>query len=1856
MVAATPTKPVPAVTKDVPKKSTDQDVEMKPVEEVKPEKTEAEKEAEAASLVVADIKQNLLLLEKAVATVETRFTTRALRNTATFRRKLTGDVLRTALEGALKAPADAQSLVSLISYLPPATKSVPVVMDIDGVAPAADGAASKESKESVKPALPEVEVYLALLVILFLHDQKSYDKGLTLTKDYVEKVGQLNRRTLDQVAARIFFYYARFHELKDKLAEARSTLLAAHRTASLRRDDDCQATLVNLLLRNFLHYNLYDQAEKLVSKASFPETASNNQIARYMYYLGRVRAINLDYTSAKAHLQQAIRKGPTGPSTAGFLQAASKLLVCVQLLMGEIPERSAFGGDLLRKSLAPYLQVAQAVRIGDLSKFNETLQKYGKVFKADRTYTLILRVRHNVIKTGIRMISLSYSRISLKDICLKLQLDSEEDAEYIVAKAIRDGVIDATLDHEKGYMKSRETADLYSTNEPQSTFDQRIAFCLALHNESVKAMRFPGDTYRKELGKLEEMAEEERKLVKEIEEVLKLCTQYLHHVLLTDTGNPESVFEALETLRVEALAAVLGGVNVAVDVVKACVRGAVSAATKADNHRTEQMQKPIWVAKLDQALRSLFDKIADRDTSLELKGQLLLWTTVVAFKQINKTGSHTNFDYYFMKLITQPWNDLSIIQSTKADLVSYHFLVGVYRLTDHHFLAAEPHLAYAFRHCTLTHPSNRRRALTFLSAARLILGRTPPQSLIEKYGLSETFTPRLVDRWRIGDYHGFMAEVESRREWWSSRGLYSVMKERTKLAMWRNLLKRTHSLLFTLPTPPPHFTLEHAHIALLVSGYPVTMVSTESAVRSLARQKLTKFRVLHESGRVVPPIQGKRVRELWPGVWDTMTQENSTTTHTHKLHRTSETSFQMDPDDAISNEQMNSSRTHPVEECDLKPTESMSDTAHPIRQPRSHQENREEKQDTLRNFSRPGFAESSSRWGWNTLGGKAASAFLRSSSEIGSVAEPAQENEEGDVRRASRQRPRWIVPPEFMDRVLSPSGPQLSAFSSRREVPSHLMVGAQDDEQLQDDPEWEDRKTERRRTSEDDCAGIGHVSPVRYPNFHLDGFQSEVRCSDTLEEFSDDGTNECQRVDSLSPELSAADLNVSTADEMDVPPFALVQYHTHQLRDSDNIVIVQDPQIGQDGSLFRSMYIPRPLPGRYRDFDRYPPHLQCEDKATQSGVSDCRTKEELEVSSGNSKMISMSRASPAAPPTRPVTPISVPPSPTPSMASIVPEDPASALTLPYPLPAEDFAFISNQDLTYVLASGRARSILLSSLPSCATAIDSSQCITAASSSTLEPPASGTMQTMQSSTSLDSLPLPLLCTICTQPFVDPFTQPPVMARGLTPSSASFQPKTPTCPQCRAPIEGGAGSLGVADPAVLEMVKRCVVRCVNRAKGTIASKTDIGASDSSEGEGPDSPGCSWIGPRALLQAHLETCLHSIVTCSSSRNGGCGRGVQRRLLPNHRKTCMEVLVGCSARRIPPPHKQARSTDITTAFLPGCVARFPRGKMSSHAAVCPFRAVRTVLSRLDPGSWEIVVGQCRVTSALVGTWGLVAGSTSSAGGLGTEQATKTEADHTNGMCLSSGIMCDLLSAFAPSSESAAHNPVHSLPPFLKTPMDQVLGPLANTVSQLTATVSELSLTVTSLQTALSAVCADASVLERRVVTLETKLETIQREDLAALRSDAVEAKRDVESLKVLVEGAVAVGVIGRGSMAHTTTGSTRERHSREQASTPLTVSGRETVRRTSASIQTNISLPTPHMSSMQLVGSGGSNDGALAMRSYNLDGSSSGTSAPLFAGLASARSKRSASRTRPPTLPLAFGQHWPTSGHPINLGRITR
>lgn len=353
---------------------------------------------------------------------------------------------------------------------------------------------SDKNKTAPKEILPEVDAYLSILVQIYLFDEREIQKGAQFSIDLIERLRTLNRRTLDSLAARVYFYYSLFYEQIAPLPPSpsaavttiRQPLLAALRTAVLRKDVDTQATVMTLLLRNYLSTSHITQADLLISHNRFPAAASNNQIARYLFYLGRIRAIQLQYTEAHSHLIGATRKSPASHSARGFYQASHKLLVVVELLMGDIPDRSIFRQPTLERAMHPYLLLAQAVGVGDLDGFLNIVNTHSAAFRKDGTYTLILRLRQNVIKTGIRMMSLSYSRISLRDICLRLGLDSEESAEYIVAKAIRDGVIEATLDHEHGFMKSKEVGDIYATREPGEAFHERIRACLALHDESVK--------------------------------------------------------------------------------------------------------------------------------------------------------------------------------------------------------------------------------------------------------------------------------------------------------------------------------------------------------------------------------------------------------------------------------------------------------------------------------------------------------------------------------------------------------------------------------------------------------------------------------------------------------------------------------------------------------------------------------------------------------------------------------------------------------------------------------------------------------------------------------------------------------------------------------------------------------------------------------------------------------------------------------------------------------------------------------------------------------------------------------------------------------------------------------------------------------------------------------------------------------------------------------------------------------------------------------------------------------------------------------------------------------------------------
>ncbi|KAE8654346.1 putative 26S proteasome non-ATPase regulatory subunit 3 [Hibiscus syriacus] len=231
--------------------------------------------------------------------------------------------------------------------------------------------ATSGAQPPTKHSLPELEIYCYLLVLIFLIDQQKYDEAKACSSTSIARLKNMNRRTLDVLAVRLYFYYSLCYELTGSLAEIRSMYV------SRIHDQKYCETLLNLLLRNFLHYNLYDQAEKLRSKAPRFEAHSNQQLRNLQLAFAHMRKVILCsfvgtsftwerlrqsnwYTDIKECLLQAARKAPL--TTLGFRVQCNEWAIIVRLLLGEIPERIVFMQKGMEKALRPYFELTNCPR------------------------------------------------------------------------------------------------------------------------------------------------------------------------------------------------------------------------------------------------------------------------------------------------------------------------------------------------------------------------------------------------------------------------------------------------------------------------------------------------------------------------------------------------------------------------------------------------------------------------------------------------------------------------------------------------------------------------------------------------------------------------------------------------------------------------------------------------------------------------------------------------------------------------------------------------------------------------------------------------------------------------------------------------------------------------------------------------------------------------------------------------------------------------------------------------------------------------------------------------------------------------------------------------------------------------------------------------------------------------------------------------------------------------------------------------------------------------------------------------------------------------------------------------------
>lgn len=133
--------------------------------------------------VLPSIKFNFSLLERAVTQFDSRFTLRALRSISSLRKHLTADILSQVV--ATTYPTGNETAAILLKAIGLDQRKAQEVMK------------TGEKYVVSKEPIPEVDIYLGILVQVFLYDQKNYKLGASFSGALVDQIRLLNRRTLD---------------------------------------------------------------------------------------------------------------------------------------------------------------------------------------------------------------------------------------------------------------------------------------------------------------------------------------------------------------------------------------------------------------------------------------------------------------------------------------------------------------------------------------------------------------------------------------------------------------------------------------------------------------------------------------------------------------------------------------------------------------------------------------------------------------------------------------------------------------------------------------------------------------------------------------------------------------------------------------------------------------------------------------------------------------------------------------------------------------------------------------------------------------------------------------------------------------------------------------------------------------------------------------------------------------------------------------------------------------------------------------------------------------------------------------------------------------------------------------------------------------------------------------------------------------------------------------------------------------------------------------------------------------------------------------------------------------------------
>jgi 26S proteasome regulatory subunit N3 len=203
---------------------------------------------------------------------------------------------------------------------------------------------------------------------------------------------------------------------------------------------------MNLLLHNYQSFSQYEKSELLCDRRNRLQPFCSVQLYyHYLYYNGRAKAIKLAYKDSFEHLTEALQIAPETAKT--FRVKVWKWLLIVQLLRGKLPNHFRLSKD--NEELRPYNTITQAMQRIASRRFVFNMTKQFEKFIEDQTWMVVSRLRFSVLALSLCHISISYSRIYLDNVVDLLAVNLEQDEEFIVAKHIRNNVLNAQINHQQ---------------------------------------------------------------------------------------------------------------------------------------------------------------------------------------------------------------------------------------------------------------------------------------------------------------------------------------------------------------------------------------------------------------------------------------------------------------------------------------------------------------------------------------------------------------------------------------------------------------------------------------------------------------------------------------------------------------------------------------------------------------------------------------------------------------------------------------------------------------------------------------------------------------------------------------------------------------------------------------------------------------------------------------------------------------------------------------------------------------------------------------------------------------------------------------------------------------------------------------------------------------------------------------------------------------------------------------------------------------------------------------------------------------------------------------------------------------